>query len=51
MIKKVEIKQQIFNAIDEFNENSDSEDEFDNIINSMEPEQLESKSMISLGQN
>ena len=27
MIKKEEIKQQIFNAIDEINENSDSEDE------------------------
>lgn len=37
----------MINEIDD----SDSEDEFDNIINSMEPEQLESKSMISLGQN
>ena len=37
----------MINEIDD----SDSEDEFDNIINSMEPEQLESKSIISLGQN
>lgn len=37
----------MINEIDD----SDSEDEFDNIINSMEPEQVESKSMISLGQN
>ena len=37
----------MINEIDD----SDSEDEFDNIINNMEPEQLESKSIISLGQN
>ena len=37
----------MINEIDD----SDSEDEIDNIVNNMEPEQLESKSIISLGQN
>ena len=32
-------------------DDSDSEDELDNIVNNMEHEQLESKSIISLGQN
>ena len=37
----------MINEIDD----SDSEDEIDNIVNNMESEQLESKSIISLGQN
>ena len=37
----------MINEIDD----SDSEDEIDNIINNMEDEKLESKSIISLGQN